>query len=129
MMDVGIHREDEMGNVFTLKNRHGLRISWNGQAFTIPRYFKSDGASVPRFFWRLVFPSSDTTALRAAFAHDYIYRTQPKEWTQEEADKMFFDLLIVDGMVRWRAWLAYIALRLFGWFAWKKNAAAKEGAM
>ena len=121
MIDVGIHREDEMGNVFTLKNRHGLRIKWNGKEVIVPRYFKSDGASVPRFFWRLVFPSSDTKAIRAAFAHDYIYRMHPDGWTKEDADRMFHDLLIADGVSKFRAWLAYKGVSWFGGWAWKTH--------
>lgn len=121
MIDVGIHQEDEMGNVYTLKNRHGLRINWCGRDFTIPRYFKSDGASVPRFFWRLVFPSCDTKALRAALAHDYIYRCQPKGWSREAADNMFYDLLIADGISKFRAELAYLGVHWFGGKAWREN--------
>lgn len=119
MIDVGIHREDEMGNVYTLKNRWGLRIKWQGKEFIVPSYFKSDGASVPRFFWRLVFPASDTKAIRAAFAHDYIYRKRPTGWTKAEADKMFYDLLVQDGMAKWRAWIAYKGVSWFGGLAWR----------
>lgn len=115
-MIVEIHKEDEMGNVFTLKE--DVKISWKERRLSVPAGFKSDGASVPRIFWRLVFPSSDTTALRAAFAHDYIYRTHPEGWTKEEADQMFYDLLVNDGVPKWRAWMAYKAVDWFGQSAW-----------
>ena len=104
-MLVEIHKEDENGNVFTLKEPDGLRIEWNGKTVLVPYCFESDGASVPRMFWLLVFPSSDTTALRAAFAHDYIYRNHPDGWTKEDADNMFYDLLVEDGVPKWRAWI------------------------
>lgn len=115
-MLVEIHQEDNMGNVFTL--RQPLEIEWQGRQLTVPAGFKSDGASVPRMFWRLVFPSSDTKALRAAFAHDYIYRTHPAGWTKADADKLFYDFLVQDGIPKWRAWLAYKAVDWFGRCAW-----------
>ncbi|MBR1951470.1 MAG: DUF1353 domain-containing protein [Lentisphaeria bacterium] len=116
-MKVEIHKEDEMGNVFTLEER--LQVRWNGRRLRVPKGFRSDGASVPRIFWRLVFPSSDTKALRAAFCHDFIYRTHPAGWTKEEADQMFYDILVRDGVPRWRAWIAYQGVKWFGGWAWR----------
>lgn len=121
-MLVQIHQEDDMGNVFTL--REPLEIEWQDRRLTVPAGFKSDGASVPRAFWRVVFPSSDTTALRAAFVHDYIYRTHPLDWTKEDADNLFFDFLVKDGIPKWRAWLAYKAVDLFGRCAWNNMGGA-----
>lgn len=116
---VGIHDEDERGNVCTLQNRHGLLIEWNGERVRVPRGFESDGASVPRLFWRLIFPTIDPKALRASIAHDYIYRTHPEGWCKEDADEMFYDLLVEDGVPKWRAWIAYQAVSIFGWYAWR----------
>ena len=111
------HQADETGNVFTL--REDIEIQWNGKSFTIPAGFKSDGASVPRFFWRVVFPPGDHRAMRAAFAHDYVYRMHPAGWTKAEADRMFYDLLIQGGIPWYRAKEAYLGVKLFGGAAWK----------
>ena len=116
-MLIDIHKTDERGNFFTL--REPLWIDWGGRLLIVPYGFESDGASVPRFFWRLVFPPSDNRALRAAFAHDYIYRTHPAGWTKAEADAMFFDLLVADGIPVFRAYLAYLGVHFFGGSAWK----------
>ena len=115
-MLVEIHQVDDMGNVFTLKEP--LFVEWHGRRLTVPAGFKSDGASVPRAFWRLVFPSSDNSAFRAAFVHDYIYRTHPLDWTKEDADDLFYDFLVEDGIPKWRAWMAYTAVDWFGRHAW-----------
>lgn len=117
-MLVDIQPTAEKGRVFTLQEPEGLLIQWNGKEFTVPYGFQSDGASVPRLFWRLVFPSSDTKALRAAFAHDCIYRTHPDGWTKADADSMFYDLLREDGVSFWRAGLAYIGVRIGGFLPW-----------
>jgi hypothetical protein len=119
-MLVDIQTTAEKGRVYTLAEPGGLRIEWKDKApFIVPQGFKSDGASVPRFFWRLVFPKGDEKAIRAGFAHDWIYRNHPEGWTKAEADLMFYDLLLEDGVEKWRAWIAYQGVKWFGHLAWK----------
>ena len=122
-MIVNIHQEDGRGNILRTVTLN--KIDFAGKSFVIPRGFESDGASVPRFFWRLVCPPLDHHAVRAGVAHDYIYRVQPVGWSRKEADKMFYCFLIEDGLPPLRAKLAYLGVRLFGWLAWNENAAAK----
>lgn len=112
-MKIEVHKSDEMGNVFTL-----LEPLTYG-ALTVPAGFQSDGASVPRFFWRVVFPPGDQKALRAAFLHDWIYRTHPQGWSKADADKLFRQVLVEDGVSRSSAELAYWGVRLFGGQSWK----------
>jgi hypothetical protein len=83
----------------------------------------SDGASVPSILWRMVFPPSDPSVLRGAFCHDYIYEMHPDGWTREEADKMFRDVLIHDGVKPWKANLAYYGVRIFGGKHWNMQGA------
>ena len=118
-MIVNIHRTDDRGNVLSTVTLN--RIDFAGKSFVIPRGFESDGASVPRFFWRLVCPPLDHRAVRAGVAHDFIYRTQPPGWTRKEADKMFLAFLIEDGLPPFRARLAYFGVRLGGWVAWNES--------
>ena len=113
------HREDARGNVFTVL--YPYRVNYGGKKFLIPRGFESDGASVPRIFWRIVFPNSDSHATTAGICHDYIYRLQPDGWTRKEADRMFLALLVEFGANRWAANRAYEAVRLFGGIAWAEN--------
>ena len=117
MLKVAVHKEDEQGNVYTLLE--GFEVIWNGKTLFVPENFKSDGASVPRFFWRAVFPPGDSRALPAAFAHDFVYRTHPAGWTKHMADKMFYTLLKENHINTFRAVLALIGVRLFGKKAWK----------
>lgn len=118
MIKVAIHQDDGQGNVYTLLE--DIAVIWNGRALLLPAGFKSDGASVPRFFWRWVFPPGDSRALLAAFAHDFVYRTHPEDWTRSDADKMFYDLLRLNGMPYFNAKRAYLGVRLFGGASWKK---------
>ena len=112
-MLIDIHQSDAMGNIFTLKE------DLHYGCLTVPAGFESDGASVPRFFWRLVFPPGDQKALRAAFVHDWLYRTHPAGWIREAADLLFLKLLLADGMPKLNAVLAWLGVRLFGGQAWK----------
>ncbi len=113
------HREDERGNVFTAL--YPYRVNYGGKTFLIPRGFESDGASVPRLFWRVVFPNSDSHATTAGICHDYIYRLQPEGWSRKEADRMFLAFLLENGASYFSANAAYLAVRLFGGIAWKEN--------
>ena len=113
------HKEDSRGNVFT--TFFAYRVNFGGKSFLIPRGFDSDGASVPRLFWRVVFPNSDSHATTAGICHDWIYRVQPADWTRKEADKMFLALLIEHGASVFSALAAYYAVRMFGWIAWNEN--------
>lgn len=117
MLKVSVHKEDASGNVYTLLEE--LRITWRGKTLAVPAGFKSDGASVPRFFWRIVFPPGDAKALRAAFIHDFIYRTHPEGWRKKEADLVFRELLLEAGVPRFRAEAAYAGVKFFGASAWK----------
>lgn len=117
-MLVDILKEDEQGNVYILREPGGLTVEWREKSVSVPYEFRSDGASVPRFFWRWVFPPGDTRALRAAFVHDWIYRMHPDGWTKAEADQLFRELLIEDGMPERFARRAYWGVRLFGGDSW-----------
>ena len=117
---ITMHHADGCGNVAdtTFPNR----VTFGGRSFLIPRHFKSDGASVPRLFWRIVFPPTAPEAAAPGICHDFIYRTQPPEWTRKDADRMFLALLIEFGAGLVAAHLAYLAVRAFGWVAWHENA-------
>ena len=117
-INVRVHEEDARGNVYTLLSP----IRYCG--LEIPAGFESDGASVPRFFWRAVFPPGYPPALPAAFIHDYVYRTHPDGWSREEADICFYYLLKDAGISEARARAAYLGVKLFGKPAW--NAGGKK---
>ena len=123
MISVSIHAEDERGNVLTLQEP--LEFIWNGHIVYVPAGFESDGVSTPRCLWSSISPAIHPQTLRAGIAHDYIYRTQPDDWTRKDADEMFYDLCRADGLGWWRAQKAYWGLRMFGGVAWRENANRK----
>ena len=112
-VEVREHKEDERGNVFTLLRpieRCGV---------IVPAGFESDGASVPRSLWGIVFPRDDRRALFGALFHDFVYRTHPVSWTRYAADLAFRQFLLDGGVSYSRTILAYAGVRLFGGNSWK----------
>ena len=124
MISITIHQRDGRDN-FARTNRPA-RVVWRDRSFLVPRNFDFDGASIPRFFWRLITTPLSPEAARAARDHDWVYRQQPPGWTRREADVMFYCRLMEDGLAPWRAGLAYLGVRFFGGFAWRGNAGRGE---
>jgi len=118
-MKIEVHKEDKTGNVFTLLER--LHVAWNGHEFDVPEGFESDGASVPRFFWRAVFPPGDSKALPGAIAHDYLYRTHPTGWSKGMSDAMFYEMLTGNGVPKIRAAAAWAGVHYFGKRSWEQG--------
>ncbi|WP_457625058.1 DUF1353 domain-containing protein [Persephonella sp.] len=84
--------------------------------FTVPAGFKTDFASVPKVFlsflrWRDKFN-------KASVIHDWLYNT--KILSRKEADRVYLELMLVLGIEKWKAYLFYIAVRLFGFFRWRR---------
>ena len=92
-------------------------FSYKGQLYTIPVGFRSDGASLPRFFWRIIGHPFDMAYLREAVIHDYLYKHQP--CTRKEADRFLF-VLLEDNNLGIKRYLIYWGLRIGGWVAWNK---------
>ena len=116
-MIVDIHNENERGNILTLKEE--LVVKFDGKMFVVPPGFECDGASVPRFLWSSVSPQIHPETLRAAVAHDFLYRNHVPGWTRKDADLLFYDLCRQDGLSWWKSQKAYLGIRLFGGSAWQ----------
>jgi len=92
--------------------------TYRGIKYTVPKGFKSDGASIPRIFWSLSTTPYHPTVIRAAFFHDYFYQKQPI--SRRLADQIFYVLLLEDGTSEQVAENMYYAVRDFGGGTWKR---------
>lgn len=95
--------------------------SWT--TLIIPKGFICDGASIPRFFWRVIGTPKAFDYQAAALVHDYMYRyasVYMRPVSREYADAVLFALL-ASPRTRFRRWLIYYAVRLFGGRAWRRN--------
>ncbi len=85
----------------------------------VPVGYRTDLASVPRLAWRIV-PRDHALARRPAVVHDYLYTHQTHRFTKSEADRVFYDALLEEGMPQPLAWLMWCAVRLFGRGGWSQ---------
>lgn len=118
MIKIAVHKEIFTGDIITLLE--DLTVTWNGRTVTAPAGFESDGCSVPEFLWDSVSPQLDPRTLRAAIVHDYLYRNAVPGWTRKDADELFYDFMVEDGMSKFKAGIAYYGVRWFGGGNWKE---------
>tara|TARA_Y100000310_G_scaffold221436_2_gene223020 strand:+ start:4695 stop:5126 length:432 start_codon:yes stop_codon:yes gene_type:complete len=94
-----------------------------------PKGTKTDGASIPRFFWRLIGPPLHADYAPAAVIHDAAYegtllwteKGVVQLFTREEADDLFLFLMEKLGIPPWRRKMMFRAVRWFGKKAWDNN--------
>ena len=107
----------------------------------IPKGFTSDGASVPRALWTLTGLRPDGLIRAASWLHDFLYRYRgecphgsyqvlyrdgtwvrcQKTFTKKEADCLFLDVMLKSRISKRQAFMAYYAVKVFGWYSWLKN--------
>ena len=88
-------------------------LVWNDETNEIiaPAGFIYDGASVPRIFTN-IFPKSGSRYDRAACLHDFLYAT--RMFNRKKCDEIFLEAMKFDKMTKWKAWVIYKSVRLFG---------------
>ena len=79
--------------------------------------FETDFASIPKLF--LPFLSYKDKFNKAAVVHDYLYAS--KQFSRKDADRMFLEGLLVLKIPKWKAYIFYMLVRLFGWYRWNKT--------
>ena len=112
-LKVDIFEEDETTKIRLLEP---VPFVLNGKTVIIPVGFVSDGASIPRFLWRLLDPPVTASTLRPSVIHDYLYRYQI--CTRKKADVLYDKLLAANGYNSFKRWLVYRGLRWRGGDAW-----------
>jgi len=82
----------------------------DGITYVVPVGFVTDFATVPQAFQNIVPKIGPYT--KATILHDYWYKaaTNTRAW----ADKEFLNACLILGTPRWKAYLMYAGVRLFG---------------
>lgn len=97
-----------------------------GWMLRVPALTETDGASIPRFLWRVCGHPLAVPRVYAALVHDWLYSGGgPDEITRGEADEIYRTLLVRFGWGRVRASVEFYALRLFGASHWTNKGANK----
>ena len=79
--------------------------------------FRTDFASIPRIFWIWIPPNGQYG--KAAVIHDYLYKNH--YFSRKEADMIFLEAMEVLNVSEKKRKTMYRAVRMFGWFAYKKG--------
>lgn len=118
------------GGLWELEN--DWSVFYEGNVYHIPAGFKTDGASVPRFLWRVCGTPLEVPRVYAALVHDWLYsggvpnaaRLHDALYsggpvvTRAEADAIYRDMLIALGESRFKAYVEWSAIRLCGGSHW-----------
>ena len=88
------------------------------ELITVPTGFVTDFASIPRMFWTIL-PKWGKYG-NAAVVHDFLYCTQPEQYSRKRADEIFLEAMLVLDVGKCTAKAMYKAVRAFGGPGWKK---------
>lgn len=112
---------------YVLHEAYEVRV--DGSDIRVPQRFQHDGASAPRLVWTLSGLRPDGLLRAGALVHDFLYRSggklapgavkPPRQFSRAEADSVFHRLMVRAGVRPWRAFIAYLAVRLFGGSSWQ----------
>ena len=100
-----------------------LRLSWPkygvSRQVAVPAGFVHNGPSVPNRLRGVVYYTH--RLLRPSIVHDYLYSGYGAKngWTRKEADKLFLESLIAEGVGRIRRRTMWLAVRALGRSHWK----------
>lgn len=109
-MKVEIYETSKNGK--TIELLEPIPFAIKGREYVVPQGYLSNGMSVPMALWSIISPAIDNMTLKSALGHDWLYENHV--CTRKEADDWFLDSLIKDGFPRWKAWLSYLGVRVFG---------------
>ena len=93
------------------------RFSIWSKEFVIPKWFRTDGASIPKCIRFFACPM-DLPAVKAAIIHDYLYSTGLV--SRSEADRIFKMLLIVVGVSDGKTLVYHRGVQIWWWYTRKK---------
>lgn len=82
--------------------------------FEIPAYYKYDGATIPRIFWRVIGSNTDNSFLIAALIHDWC--CSQKDCVDNDrnfSSIVFKSLLLTGGVSKLKAQIMYLAVDNF----------------
>ena len=88
-----------------------------------PKGFVSDLSSFP-WFVRMFTPV--TILSKSPWLHDYLYRQQPEGVTRKQADLLYRDGAVDEGMSKSHANRLYAGLRVGGWLTWRSHRSKLE---
>lgn len=114
--ELHIHQDDKDPNLWVLDKsfKYDLYDKGRGWEIRVPKGFKTNFASSPRFMWWLIPPMGRYG--KAAVIHDYLYAT--KRFSKRVADAIFSEAMGVLKVPYWKRLVMFKAVVYFGKKAW-----------
>jgi hypothetical protein len=82
--------------------------------YVVPKGFVFDGASIPRFLWRVCGCPLEQPRVLAAALHDYLYSRGGSDGDRLRADQIYRAMLKHLGISGFCAGVEYYSIRCFG---------------
>lgn len=98
--------------------------SINGKIESIPAFFRTDFASIPKVLWFIDAPYKASFVYPAIW-HDFYY-TCPGKIPRKNIDDVFYHLLRAEGNSVYTSLKMYIAVRMFGFRKFSANQSCDE---
>lgn len=92
---------------------------FGGVVIKVPRFFITDGASIPKPFWSFLSPFGEY--FPAAVVHDFLYSKKNTKFDRKQSDKIFLQAMKDKGVILPKRILIWSAVRSFGWAAFHKK--------
>jgi hypothetical protein len=96
----------ELTHNMTVKYEYGDAII----TFLVPQGYRTDGASIPWIFWRLIGTPFSPTYSIASMCHDW---QCDQKWPVQEMSDLFYQNLINAGVSKWKAKLMYHSVYVY----------------
>lgn len=90
-----------------------------GKAVVIRKGLVTDGASIPRFFWRFIGHPMMQWLLPHALPHDALYAAEAL--SRSECDDFLLTSMKLADVPWWKRNAIWSAVRLGGWAVWNKH--------
>jgi hypothetical protein len=113
--DAGMHKGSRL---FMLIEKFRYFSSYG--TISVPAFFITDGASIPRVFHSLMGPYG--SYFYAAVIHDYLYSAHNDQFDRYESDQIFKEAMFNVGVPWWTRETVFRAVRLAGWRHFKGTA-------
>ena len=114
-IDVRLYRYKKANNMCASTLNELEYTSDDGKVFKVESGFETNFASTPKLIWNLYPPIDKYT--NASILHDWFYSGNGVE-NRKQADKRFYQACKDSGLNGFSAWIMYIFVRLFAWFAY-----------
>jgi len=87
-------------------------FKYNDIKIVVPEYYMFNGASIPAIAWQITFTPFHPDVIAPALIHDWCYTNEQVD--RETADKIFYDMLILNNADKIKAKAMHKAVRTFG---------------